>query len=314
MAAELRGSTYTTRHGVGIRWLEDGKRRHQSGFRNKSEARRWFTDNVAPRLRGPARPTRASRSTRSAMCSSSGTARPCRRRRKRRWRNGSSRRARCSARGRCGRLRAPLRMSPLGERRSPRHPDTADVGAAAGAQRGRAVALHHPQPGGRGRPEPAAEGGGAAPVRARADRRVRVGAGPVFGPVVVFAAESGLRPEEWIALERRDLDRAGRAVTVQRKYANGRLSRTRRRTGHGGGRRSPHGRSRLSSRSRRGWTRRCCSRPRRAATSVSTPGGHASGTRRSRPRRSSSEARMRCVTRSPRRLLPRGCRRSSCRG
>ena len=38
---------------------------------------------------------------------------------------------------------------------------------------------------------------------------------------VIVAAETGLRPEEWIALERRDLDRAGRALQVQRKYAKG---------------------------------------------------------------------------------------------
>ena len=50
------GSTYKTKTGVGIRWLEGGKRRYQSGFQNKTEARRWFDENVAPRLRGPARP------------------------------------------------------------------------------------------------------------------------------------------------------------------------------------------------------------------------------------------------------------------
>ncbi len=38
---------------------------------------------------------------------------------------------------------------------------------------------------------------------------------------MIVAAETGLRPEEWIALERRDLDRAGRALAVQRKYAKG---------------------------------------------------------------------------------------------
>lgn len=45
----------------------------------------------------------------------------------------------------------------------------------------------------------------------------------VYGVAVVFAAETGLRPEEWIALERRDLDLAGRAVTVARAFSDGRL-------------------------------------------------------------------------------------------
>jgi integrase len=44
---------------------------------------------------------------------------------------------------------------------------------------------------------------------------------PLDAARVIVAAETGLRPEEWIALERRDLDRARRALTVQRKYAKG---------------------------------------------------------------------------------------------
>ena len=47
--------------------------------------------------------------------------------------------------------------------------------------------------------------------------------GPVYGPLVVFVAETGLRTNEWIALERRDVDRAG-AVTVQRRFSQGRLT------------------------------------------------------------------------------------------
>jgi integrase len=48
--------------------------------------------------------------------------------------------------------------------------------------------------------------------------------GPRFGPLVIVAAETGLRPEEWVALERRDLDKANPALLVQRKFANGRLT------------------------------------------------------------------------------------------
>ena len=33
--------------------------------------------------------------------------------------------------------------------------------------------------------------------------------GPRYGPLVIFAAATGLRPGEWIALEQRDIDRAG---------------------------------------------------------------------------------------------------------
>jgi len=49
--------------------------------------------------------------------------------------------------------------------------------------------------------------------------------GPVYGPMVVFAAATGLRPGEWIALEQRDLDREARVVYVRRAFAHGRLKR-----------------------------------------------------------------------------------------
>jgi integrase len=45
--------------------------------------------------------------------------------------------------------------------------------------------------------------------------------GPRFAPIVVFAVGTGLRPEEWIALERRDVDRDARVVTVERVYSQG---------------------------------------------------------------------------------------------
>src|SRR6266508_668457 len=50
--------------------------------------------------------------------------------------------------------------------------------------------------------------------------------GPVYGPMIVFAAATGLRPGEWIALELRDLDREARVVYVRRAFAHGRLQRT----------------------------------------------------------------------------------------
>jgi hypothetical protein len=48
--SEQHGSIYETRGVYGIRWREGGKRQFQSGFRTKTEARRWLCEQVAPRL------------------------------------------------------------------------------------------------------------------------------------------------------------------------------------------------------------------------------------------------------------------------
>jgi integrase len=50
--------------------------------------------------------------------------------------------------------------------------------------------------------------------------------GPYYGPMVLFAAATGLRPGEWIALERRDVDRKARVVYIRRAFTNGRLKWT----------------------------------------------------------------------------------------
>jgi integrase len=47
--------------------------------------------------------------------------------------------------------------------------------------------------------------------------------GPRYGPLALFAAATGLRPGEWIALEHRDVDRDARVVYVRRAYRNGRV-------------------------------------------------------------------------------------------
>src|SRR5215211_6073303 len=50
--------------------------------------------------------------------------------------------------------------------------------------------------------------------------------GPPYGPMVLFAAATGLRPSELFALEHRDVDRAAGVVQIRRAYANGRVKHT----------------------------------------------------------------------------------------
>src|SRR3989440_9975585 len=47
--------------------------------------------------------------------------------------------------------------------------------------------------------------------------------GPRHGPMILFAAATGLRPAEWIALEKRDIDRKERVVYVRRSFTRGEL-------------------------------------------------------------------------------------------
>jgi integrase len=46
---------------------------------------------------------------------------------------------------------------------------------------------------------------------------------PMYQPIPAFAAATGLRPEEWEALERRDIDRAGRMINVRRTVSSGEI-------------------------------------------------------------------------------------------
>jgi len=44
-----------------------------------------------------------------------------------------------------------------------------------------------------------------------------------YGSMVLFAADTGLRPGEWLALEQRDIDREAQVVYMRRTFRNGRI-------------------------------------------------------------------------------------------
>jgi integrase len=46
---------------------------------------------------------------------------------------------------------------------------------------------------------------------------------PMYQPLPTFAAATGLRPEEWQALERRDVDRRARVLTLARTVSSGEI-------------------------------------------------------------------------------------------
>ena len=53
--------------------------------------------------------------------------------------------------------------------------------------------------------------------------RLAVELGSSFGPIAIFGVETGLRPSEWAALERRHLDRRAGVVQVRRSVVDGRV-------------------------------------------------------------------------------------------
>ncbi len=224
MPADARGSLYDTRRGVGIRWPENGKRMHRSGFANGTEARRWFAENVADRLRRGTPSAELSFDefcelflTRHGATVSEATKRTLRERlapaRKTfgpwplrelefaaddiaAWRSGLSSSSRY-------RLTSALRQ------------------ALSAAVRWRYIGRNPAIDAGRN-PQPRLDE--LKPFTREQVDALALELGKTYGPLVVFAAETGLRTNEWAALERRDVDKAGRAVVVQRRFADGVLT------------------------------------------------------------------------------------------
>jgi integrase len=221
MPAEQKGSVFKSGRGYGIRWLEDGRRPQKTGFKTKTEARSWFNENVAARLR---RRAPSNQITLDAFCELFLE------------RHGAtvSPRTRATLRERLAPARDTFGTWTLAELEGAAN-DVARWRASLSdssryrltlafrqtlnaAVRWRYITINPVVDAGNN-PQPRREE--LLPfTRAEIDT-IAEELGPRYGPLVVFAAETGLRTNEWIALERRDIDRNGRAVVVQRRASDG---------------------------------------------------------------------------------------------
>jgi integrase len=225
MPADPRGTVVTLKDGSkAVRWRENGRRPQQSGFKNKTEAQRWFAVDVAPRLRrGAPDPS----ITFDAFCHLFLE------------RHGATiaRRSKETLEERLAPARAVFGEWPLRELEEATD-DVAAWSATLGegsryrlmsafrqalgaAQRWKYIASNPAVDAG-SNPQPRVEE--LLPFSTEEVDALARELGPAYGALAVFAAETGLRTNEWVALERRDLDRAGRAATVQRRYADGVLT------------------------------------------------------------------------------------------
>ena len=229
MPAQPTGTVFKTkRNGYGIRWPEDGRKPQQSGFRTKTEAREWFNENVRPRLsRGGPSPEITFEDFCELFLERHGATVASRTKATLVERLAPARKH--FGAWKLSELEGAGLTLPPGGRRCRGGPLPPDARAPPGVGDGGPVALPEPHPAidaGRN-PKPRREE--LQPFTPEEVAALAVALGPMSGALVVFVAETGLRTNEWVALERKDLDRPGAVVSVQRRYAGGVLRRSPRR-------------------------------------------------------------------------------------
>jgi len=223
MPAEQQGSIYRTSTGFGVRYYDQtGARRRQAGFPSKSAARKWFQEVAKPQMRGEA--VKAPPVTLSEHVARYLEAHSV----------GRDPKTIDVLRFRLGyatRTFGDLRLDEL-ERRVPEVaawmrtlPEGSRYGIVQALRQTLEAAVRWGQMGSNpaklaGRnPQPKREE--VEPFEPEEVERLAGELGPVYGPLVIVAAYTGLRPSEWTALEWRDIDRDNGIVTVERAFSYG---------------------------------------------------------------------------------------------
>ena len=228
MPRATHGTTYPVKGGVGIAWQHKGQRERNPGpFRNKTEAHDWFDKRVKPRLRrgGP-----SSAITFDAFCDEYLD----------RWGADVTERTRSTVEQWLTPAREHFGSWALSElegaaddiarwrSRIPtddqRHKQTRAIRQVlAAAKRWRYISENPARECGPNGAPRVPEIDPFTPDEIIAILAELEGYGRDQG-IVIFARETGLRTNEWPALERRDIDRQNPAVTVQRRFAAGVLT------------------------------------------------------------------------------------------
>lgn len=232
MPADARGSVYETktggpkkgRPGFGIRWRDEtGTLRRRSGFTSASAARTWFEQVEKKRMRGEvvARPPVTLREHAE------------------RWLHvHAATRDPNTVRTLRERLRGPLKVfggehlrdlermaAEIAEWRVTL-PERSRYGIVSALRQCLEAAVRwgdmSVNPAKLAGPNPQPPPRGVRTLTTAEIDAIAAELGDVFGPMVKFAAATGMRPEEWIALERGDIDRAARVVRVARTHVEGR--------------------------------------------------------------------------------------------
>lgn len=225
MPAEQAGQTYKTARGFGLRWYDEhGVRRRRAGFKSRSEARAWYRDVERPRMRGEApapEPTTLSEHVERYLVAHE---------------VGRDPKTIDVLRFRLGyatRVFGELNLDEL-ERRVPEvaaWTTTLPAGSRYGIVQAFRQCLEAAVRWGLLKTNPAKLAGRnpqpqrdeVVPFEPAEVERLAEELGPIYGPLVVVAAHTGLRPSEWAALEWRDVDRGEGVLRIERAFSYGQV-------------------------------------------------------------------------------------------